>query len=191
MANACDDGDEGVGGAAARRGAVMTAPVQATGGSPFRRFSRWMYREGRPNALARVLNRIGALHFGSGVLAPSRWATLEVRGRRTGRTISFPVVIANYDGEYYLVSMLGDDTNWVRNVRAADGRAVLLRRRRRAVRLVEVSPGLRAPILRRYLELAPGARPHIPVDRHAPLASFEQVAARYPVFRITLDRPGA
>ena len=34
------------------------------------------------------------------------------------------------------------------------------------------------------LELAPGARAHIPVDQRAPLAAFADVAAQYPVFRI-------
>jgi deazaflavin-dependent oxidoreductase (nitroreductase family) len=50
---------------------------------------------------------------------------VEVTGRRSGRTISFPVVIVDYDDGRYLVSMLGEDTNWVRNVRAAGGHAVL------------------------------------------------------------------
>jgi hypothetical protein len=52
------------------------------------------------------------------------------------------------------------------------------------VSLVEVDPALRAPILRRYVALAPGARPHIPVDRRAPLHDFEAIAADYPVYRI-------
>jgi hypothetical protein len=42
---------------------------------------------------------------------------------------------------------------------------------------------IRASILRRYLACAPGARPHIPVDRLAPLKDFEQVAAQIPIFR--------
>ena len=71
------------------------------------------------------------------------------------------------------------------NVRAASGRAVLRRGGRQEVRLEEVEPGDRAPILRRYLQVAPGARPHLPVDRHAPLAEFERIAEQYPVFRIT------
>ena len=45
----------------------------------------------------------------------------------------------------------------------------------------------RAPILRRYLQVAPGARPHIPLDRRAPLAEFERIAALYPVFRVDAD----
>jgi hypothetical protein len=49
---------------------------------------------------------------------------------------------------------------------------------------VEVEATRRAAILRRYLELAPGARPHIPVDRKAPLAEFERIAAEFPVFQV-------
>ena len=50
--------------------------------------------------------------------------------------------------------------------------------------LTDVPVNDRAPIIRKYLELAPGARPHIPVDRRAPVADFEGIAADYPVFRI-------
>ena len=144
---------------------------------------RWMYRSGHPNRLAALLNRLSAI-VGSAGLWPNRLVTLEVRGRRTGRLISFPLVIADYQGERYLVAMLGDGTNWVSNVRAAGGQAVLCHGRRESVRLEEVDPHDRAPILRNYLQVAPGARPHIPVDRRAPLVEFEQIAARFPVFRI-------
>jgi deazaflavin-dependent oxidoreductase (nitroreductase family) len=118
-------------------------------------------------------------------LWPSRLVTLEVRGRRTGRLISLPVVVAEYQGERYLVAMLGEGANWVSNVRAARGQAVLRHGGREAVRLEEVDPGARAAILRQYLQVAPGARAHVPVDRHAPLEEFERIAARYPVFRVT------
>jgi deazaflavin-dependent oxidoreductase (nitroreductase family) len=143
-----------------------------------------MYRGGRPHQLARALNWLSAVQFSAGLLSPDRAVTLEVQGRRSGRTISFPLVVADHGGEQYLVSMLGEDANWVRNVRAAGGRATIRRGRRRAVVLEEVEPGARGPILRRYLSLAPGARPHLPVDRHAPIGEFERIAAGYPVFRI-------
>jgi hypothetical protein len=42
----------------------------------------------------------------------------------------------------------------------------------------------RAPILRAYLQRAPGARPHVPVNKDAPLAEFEKVATAFPVFRV-------
>jgi F420H(2)-dependent quinone reductase len=146
-------------------------------------YLRWLYKGGRPNRFARLQNRLSAALFSRGVL-PRRVGTLVVRGRRSGRPVSFPVVIADYDGTRYLVSMLGDRANWVRNLEADAGRAVLWHGRREAVTLTEVEAGSRAPILRRYLALAPGARPHVPVDRHAPLAAFESVAPQFPVYRI-------
>jgi hypothetical protein len=98
--------------------------------------------------------------------------------------VRLPVVIADLDGERYLVSMLGDDTNWVRNVRAAGHRAALLQGGRTDIRLDEVPIQDRAPIIRRYCQVATSGRVHIPVDPDAPLSAFESVAARYPVFRI-------
>ncbi|MFI7608154.1 nitroreductase/quinone reductase family protein [Micromonospora sp. NPDC049366] len=148
------------------------------------RLTRWLYRGGRPNRLARLMNRISAAHFASGVFVPRNWVTLEVTGRRSGRVVSLPLVLAQHQGARYLVAMLGRDTNWVRNVRAAGGRAVLRHGRRESVRLSEVPVADRAPVLRRYLDLAPGARPHVPVGRHPSLAEIARIADRYPVFRV-------
>jgi len=92
--------------------------------------------------------------------------------------------VALVGGERYLVSMLGDDAQWVQNVRAAHGRAFIRSGGRSEVRLEEVTASQRAPILKAYLHRAPGARPHVPVDKDAPLSAFEAVAASYPVFRI-------
>jgi deazaflavin-dependent oxidoreductase (nitroreductase family) len=146
-------------------------------------FQRWQYRGGRPGWSARISNRLGAIAFAAGI-GPGHAATLEVRGHKSGRMISFPVVVADYRGDRYLVSMLGRNANWVRNLRA-DQRAVLrTRRKRENVSLVEEQSGDRAAILRRYLDLAPGARPFFPVDRRAPIADFERIANDYPVFRV-------
>lgn len=145
---------------------------------------RWMYRGGRPNRVARLLNRAGAMTYAAG-LWPRRLATLEVPGRRTGDVISLPVVIADLDGERYLVAMLGERARWPSNVRAAGGQAVLRHGRRETIRLEEIEPAARPPVIRRYLAVAPGARAHIPVDRHAPVEDFTQIAPRIPVFRIT------
>ena len=155
---------------------------------------RWLYRGGRPNRLARLLNGGWAWLAARG-LGPGRVVTLQVPGRRTGRVISFPLVVADYQDERYLVAMLGEATNWVANVRANGGRAVLCRRRREAIRLLEIEPAARASILRAYLAHAPGARAHIRIDQHAPLAEFAAIAEKIPVFRIVPDprppvRPG-
>jgi len=144
---------------------------------------RWLYRGQRSNWIARMLNRAWAAVVSSGV-ASNLYVTLEVTGRRSGRTVSLPVVVAVVEGQRYLVSMLGENVHWVQNVRAAGGRAVLRSGGREEVHLEEVPADQRAPILRAYLQRAPGARPHVPVNKDAPLAEFEKVATAFPVFRV-------
>ncbi len=146
-------------------------------------FKRWMYRGGRPHTLAKILNWGWAIIHSSGIF-PNYLVTLEVIGRRSGKTVSFPLAMTVMNGERYLVSMLGADVNWVRNVEAAGGRATLRHGISEQVRLEEVAAGQRAPILKAYLRHAPGARPHIPVDPNAPLSEFEKIASQYPVFRL-------
>ena len=144
--------------------------------------ARHMYASGKGNATARRWARSWERVFGLGVL-PRRWVILEVPGRKSGRTTSFPLGMADVDGRWYLVSMLGE-CNWVANVRAADGNVVLRRRRRRPVHLVEVPAERRGPILRRYVEKVPGGRPHIPVETGAPASQFARIGDRYPVFEV-------
>lgn len=143
----------------------------------------WFYRGGRPNWAARIFNRGGAAVYALGV-APNYLVTLEVPGRRSGKIISFPLVMVVVAGKHYLVSMLGEDVNWVKNVRAAGGNAVLRHGRREEVHLEEVAPEHRAPVLKAYLRRAPGARAHVPVEKDAPLAEFERISPRFPVFRV-------
>jgi deazaflavin-dependent oxidoreductase (nitroreductase family) len=145
--------------------------------------ARWMYRGGRPNRLARLLNRALAIVFARGI-AVDYLVRLEVRGRRSGRRISFPLVMVKVDGQRYLVSMLGENADWVRNIRAAGGNAVLRHGRREEIRLEEIPAGERAPVLKAYLGRAPGARPHVAIDKNAPLLEFERIAATIPVFRV-------
>jgi deazaflavin-dependent oxidoreductase (nitroreductase family) len=146
-------------------------------------FKRWLYRGQRPNWIARMLNRAWAAVASSGV-ASNYLVTLEVTGRKSERTVSLPVVVAVVDRQRYVVSMLGENVHWVHNVRAAGGRVVLCSGGREEVYLEEVPAEQRAPILRAYLQRAPGARPHVPVNKDAPLAEFEKIAAAFPVFQV-------
>ena len=146
---------------------------------------RWLYRDGRPRRLARWMNTVASWQYAHGIVTfGGRGVTMEVPGRVSGRTVTFPLVLVRHEGERYVVSMLGERAQWVRNVRAQDGLAVLHSPHREEVRLVEVPVEQRPDLLRRYLQLAPGARPHIPVDRWAPLARFHEIAGAYPVFRV-------
>jgi F420H(2)-dependent quinone reductase len=149
-------------------------------------YLRAMYTGGRGNATARRYARFWAAVFGAG-LTPRRWITLEVPGRRTGRVARFPLGMTDWQGHWYLVPMLGGDCNWVRNVRAADGRAVIRHGRARSCCLVEIPAAQRAPILRRFLQQIPGARPHLPVNLNAPLEAFAAIADRYPAFRVDFE----
>ncbi len=146
-------------------------------------YLRWLYRGQRPNWLARVQNRVGAMVAATGVVA-RYMVTLDVTGRKSGRIVSLPVVVVVVDGERYLVSMLGAQAQWVRNVRAAGGRAVLRSGGHEQIRLETVPADRRAPILKEYLRRAPGARPHLPLSKDAPVEEFAKIAADFPVFRI-------
>ncbi len=141
-----------------------------------------MYRGGRPHTLAKILNWGWGILHAWGIFP--NYVTLEVTGRRSGKTVSFPLVMAVVNGERYLVSMLGEEANWVHNLKAAGGKARLRHGRSEQVLLEEVAVSQRAPILKEYLQRAPGARPHIPVNKDAPLSEFEKVTSQFPVFRV-------
>ena len=73
--------------------------------------------------------------MGSTGVASNYLVTLEVTGRKSGQIFSLPLVLAIVDGQRYLVSMLGNNVQWVHNVRAAGGKAVLRHGRREEIRL--------------------------------------------------------
>jgi hypothetical protein len=150
-------------------------------------FLRWLYRGGHPNQLAKIMNKGGAIFNLLGLL-PNYSVTLEVMGRRSGKLIDFPLVMIVMNGERYLVSMLGKEVNWIQNVKAAGGRAVLRHGINEQVLLEEVDVSRRAPILKAYLKIAPGARPHIPISKDAPISEFEKIAAEYPVFQLETEK---
>jgi deazaflavin-dependent oxidoreductase (nitroreductase family) len=145
---------------------------------------REMYSGAKGNVTARRFARLWAWAFSTGLAPGKRWVTLEVPGRKSGKPTRFPLGIATVDGQAYLGSMLGNKCNWVRNVHANDGYAVIDRRGRRQVRLTEVPTELRPQLLKAYLQQVPGARPHIPVKHTQPVADFESIAQQYPIFRV-------
>jgi hypothetical protein len=144
---------------------------------------RWMYRGGRPDKLTKIINWGWAILHSLGIW-PNYLVTLEIVGRRSGKRVSFPLAMTVLNGERYLVSMIGENTSWVRNVRAAEGKAILRHGVTEQILLEEVNVKQRAPILKAFLGRAPGARPHIPVSKNAPISEFEKINAKYPVFRI-------
>ena len=55
---------------------------------------------------------------------------------------------------------------------------------REEVRLEEIPIEQRAAVLKAYLQRAPGARPHVPIDKDAALSAFVRIADQIPVFRV-------
>lgn len=97
--------------------------------------------------------------------------------------LCIPIGLADLGGRWYAVSMLGE-CNWTRNVRSNGGHAVLRHLTATAVELVEVPAGDRPPILRRYLQVAPGGRPHIPASATSSDDQIAAIADRYPVYEV-------
>ncbi|MDO8615779.1 MAG: nitroreductase/quinone reductase family protein [Dehalococcoidia bacterium] len=117
-------------------------------------------------------------------LPPWFIVTLETKGRRSGRVHSNVLILTQWGGQRYAVSVLGDGSDWVRNIRAARHEAVIRHGRRQRVRLEEVPAEERAPVLKAYLKWALGARHIIGVPLNAPIEEFERIAPDFPVFRI-------
>ena len=146
-------------------------------------YLRLFYRDWRPTRLGRLVNRVWAWLSGLG-LTPRVLLTLQVKGRRSRRLRTTVLVVARHDGQRYLVSMLGEGSDWVRNVRAAGGEAFVKRGRSRPVKLTDVPVSERGPILKTYCHVATSGRHHFPVPYNALVSEFDAVAERYPVFRI-------
>ncbi|MGA2926504.1 MAG: nitroreductase/quinone reductase family protein [Solirubrobacteraceae bacterium] len=97
------------------------------------------------NAAMSPLARIG--------LAGRHTYNLTVRGRKTGRAYSVPVILIE-GGERWLVAPYGE-VGWVRNARAAAEVELSRAGRSERVRIDQVVPERAAPILRRYLKAVP------------------------------------
>ncbi len=107
------------------------------------------YRKPGP-IVRRLANPLLAAALRAGI---SVWGgrVLEVKGRSSGEIRRTPVNLLDIDGRRYLVSPRGE-SQWVRNVRADDGRLTLvLGRRRESFVAVEVPDDEKASVLRAYL----------------------------------------
>jgi deazaflavin-dependent oxidoreductase (nitroreductase family) len=130
------------------------------------------------NATVARLTKLGISVWGSRIL--------YVRGRSTGELRSTPVNLLTVDGTRYLVAPRGV-TQWVRNVRAANGQAQLrVGRRTEDVRMIELADEAKPALLRAYLKrwwfevgvFFDG------VNAKAPESQLRQIAPGYPVFRV-------
>lgn len=112
---------------------------------------------------------------------------LTVRGRKTGRVYSTPVILVE-DGERWLVAPYGE-VGWVRNARAAGEVEITRSRRSETMSIEEVAPEQAAPVLKQYLKSVSVVRPFFDVTPESPLDEFVTEAPRHPVFRLTAKQP--
>lgn len=131
----------------------------------------------RPGVGERVFGRILVFLVRVG-LVRGHFYVLEVRGRKSGRTLSLPVDPIEIEGRRYLVCARGN-SNWVRNARAAGEIALVRARRRRNYAVRELAPGERPPVLKAYLD-------HFAREVSALLSgpqgsAVDDLAPRYPV----------
>jgi deazaflavin-dependent oxidoreductase (nitroreductase family) len=127
------------------------------------------------------LTRIGVSVLGSRVL--------ETKGRQSGQPRRTPVNLLTIDGHEYLVSPRGNG-QWVRNVRADDGRLTLILGKRRKAYLARELPtndAHTAQVLRAYLKRWK-AEVGIFFDGAGPDSSDAEltaIAPKHPIFELT------
>lgn len=130
------------------------------------------------NGFVGWLTRRGLSVWGSRVL--------EVPGRATGEPRRVPVNLLTFDGQQYLVSPRGQG-EWVRNVRANEGRLDLLLGRRRTHHVAhELADGDKDEVLRAYLarwKLEVGQF-FEGVDASSSHEALLGIAPNHPVFRL-------
>jgi deazaflavin-dependent oxidoreductase (nitroreductase family) len=125
------------------------------------------------------LTRLGVSVWGSRVL--------EVTGRKSGLPRRVPVNLLTLDGSQYLVAPRGE-AEWVRNVRAGQGRLTLLLGRHRDDRVASELPDAeKVPVLRAYLRRWK-AEVGVFFDGVGPDSTDAELAAiapRHPVFSLS------
>lgn len=151
----------------------------------------------RVGLFVRANNAVMRSLIGAGVRIGT-FAVLTVPGRRTGRPVHVPLVVFSDGGNRYLVASYGI-VNWVRNLRAADGRAELRRgHSTEKITTVELPPEQAGPILRISLQNGPPGiprpivrifrrffvLPYLDVDLNSPVDDFVRSAVNHPVFRV-------
>jgi deazaflavin-dependent oxidoreductase (nitroreductase family) len=121
-------------------------------------------------------------------LGVSVWGSrvLRVRGRKSGEWRSTPVNLLTYNGDRYLVAPRGE-TQWVRNLRAANGEGELvLGKKVEPFHAVEVPDAEKIDVLRAYLKRwkAEVGVFFEGVSADSSEEDLRRIAPNHPVFRI-------
>ena len=144
-------------------------------------------RKAKPSTVERMFGRLLVLLIRLG-LVRGHFFVLEVKGRKTGRTISLPVDPILVDGERYLVCARGE-MQWVQNARAAGEVTLIQSLRRQRYALRELAPEARPRILKAYLDAyAAEVQRFFAVPKGSPAEAFVALAPGHPVFALSEQR---
>ncbi len=137
----------------------------------------------KPNAAMKKMSSFLGWLTARGI-GPKRMVRLEHRGRVSGGVRSTAVNWTELDGQRYLVAPRGE-TQWVRNVRADGGRAVLRRGgNSEAVRLEEIPVEGRAPIIKQYVGENKIIKGQFGLEPDDSIEQYNGIAADHPTFLI-------
>jgi deazaflavin-dependent oxidoreductase (nitroreductase family) len=120
-------------------------------------------------------------------LAGGKMYVLSVRGRKSGKLYSAPVLLMFRNSRRYLVSPYGE-MNWVKNARSS-GEVMLARGGSdETVGIRELPPQEAAPILKQYVTEAPVPRKHFTATLDSPVEEFQKEAPAHPVFELVEEK---
>jgi deazaflavin-dependent oxidoreductase (nitroreductase family) len=138
----------------------------------------------RPNPIERLFNQAFGLLLRLGIGLRHNYL-LEVHGRKSGRLYTTPVDLLELGGRRFLVCGRGQ-SQWVRNAQAA-GRVALVRGAARIECAVRALPDAeKGAVIKAFVErFKPTVQRYFPVPAGSPVAQFEAIAERYPVFELT------
>jgi deazaflavin-dependent oxidoreductase (nitroreductase family) len=143
-----------------------------------------MAKQYKQTAIIRFANQIAILTMKIGI-APKYQYLLGVRGRKSGHIYSTPVYLVEEEDKRWLVSPYGN-VAWVLNARVAGQITLTKNARNELLNITELSAAESAPILKKYLALAPITQPYFDAKPNSPVESFLLEASRHPVFRLTV-----
>ena len=137
----------------------------------------------QPNTLTKKMSSFLGWLAARGI-GPKRLVRLEHKGRVSGGMRSTAVNWTQLDGQRYLVAPRGE-TQWVRNVRADGGRAVLRRGgNSETVRLEEIPVEGRAAIIKQYVGENKIVKGEFGLEPDDPIEQYNGIAANHPTFQI-------
>ncbi len=129
----------------------------------------------------RIMNTIFSAMVHLGLIPGAH--LLSVRGRKSGMMHTTPIFLLKYEGHRWLVAGF-EQSDWVKNIRAAGWCVLIHDRLKEGVTVVEVKePEVRAPLIQAFVQRAPGGS-MLGISPNAPLSEFVARAPQHPVFRV-------